>query len=105
MSKSPQLGNWAKSGALSRRMSLPVLARPDSELDRPPDVGLPCIIRHQQQWMTQVAISENSIGQTPFGTAQSPGAKGDIAADLEAIAKRLEQVRRNIGQVIFGQEQ
>src|SRR5581483_9939962 len=101
MSKSPQLGNWLKSGALSRRMFLPVLARPASELDRPPDVGLPCIIRHQQQWMTQVAISENSIGQTPFGTQ----GKGDIAADLEAIAKRLEQVRRNIGQVIFGQEQ
>jgi MoxR-like ATPase len=55
--------------------------------------------------MTQVAISENSIGQTPFGTTQAPGGKADIAADLEAIAKRLEQVRRNIGQVIFGQEQ
>jgi MoxR-like ATPase len=54
--------------------------------------------------MAQVAISENSIGQTPFGTQDGAG-KPDIAADLEAIAKRLEQVRRNIGQVIFGQEQ
>jgi MoxR-like ATPase len=52
--------------------------------------------------MSQVAITENSIGATPLSSAQpSP----DLAGEMEQIHKRLEQVRRNIGQVIFGQEQ
>jgi MoxR-like ATPase len=54
--------------------------------------------------MAQVAISENSIGPTSLAPATGAG-KAELASDLEAIAKRLEQVRRNIGQVIFGQEQ
>ena len=56
-----------------------------------------------------MAISENNIGATPLssGSAAPSGATGgaDLAAEMERIGKRLEQVRRNIGQVIFGQEQ
>src|SRR5262245_64128556 len=54
--------------------------------------------------MSQVAITENSIGATPLASAAGqPGP--DLAGEMEQIHKRLEQVRRNIGQVIFGQEQ
>jgi MoxR-like ATPase len=54
--------------------------------------------------MFQVAITENSIGATPLSS--SGGQPGpDLAGEMEQIHKRLEQVRRNIGQVIFGQEQ
>ena len=49
-----------------------------------------------------MAITENSIGATPISSGQ-PGP--DLAGEMEQIHKRLEQVRRNIGQVIFGQEQ
>jgi MoxR-like ATPase len=49
-----------------------------------------------------VAITENSIGATPISSGQ-PGP--ELAGEMEQIHKRLEQVRRNIGQVIFGQEQ
>jgi MoxR-like ATPase len=52
--------------------------------------------------MSQVAISENSIGASPLS---SGAASPDLAGEMEQIHKRLEQVRRNIGQVIFGQEQ
>src|SRR3954447_11726623 len=52
--------------------------------------------------MCQVAISENSIGASPLSSAT---AGQDLAGEMEQIHKRLEQVRRNIGQVIFGQEQ
>src|SRR5689334_613473 len=109
MSKSPQLGNWAKSGALVGGPAGPEPApRPSvcgarySELDRPPDVGLRCIIKASTARMSQVAITENSIGATPISSGQ-PGP--DLAGEMELIHKRLEQVRRNIGQVIFGQEQ
>ena len=49
-----------------------------------------------------MAITENSIGATPISSGQ-PGP--DLAGEMEQIHKRLEQVRRNISQVIFGQEQ
>ena len=49
-----------------------------------------------------MAITENSIGATPLSSAST---SPDLAGDMEQIHKRLEQVRRNIGQVIFGQEQ
>jgi len=52
-----------------------------------------------------VAISENSIGATPLSSASTEAGSADLAGEMEAIHKRLEQVRRNIGQVIFGQEQ
>jgi MoxR-like ATPase len=53
--------------------------------------------------MSQVAITENSIGAGPLSSANAGGP--DLAGEMEQIHKRLEQVRRNIGQVIFGQEQ
>jgi len=53
--------------------------------------------------MSQVAITENSITPLPTGTGGSNPA--ELAGEMETIGKRLEQVRRNIGQVIFGQEQ
>ena len=53
-----------------------------------------------------MAISENSIGATPLSSAPNGAVGGpDLAGEMEQIHKRLEQVRRNIGQVIFGQEQ
>jgi MoxR-like ATPase len=55
--------------------------------------------------MSQVAISENSIGATPLSSGTTAAGQPDLAAEMESIGKRLEQVRRNIGQVIFGQEQ
>jgi MoxR-like ATPase len=55
--------------------------------------------------MSQVAITENSIGATPLSSATAGQAGPDLAGEMEQIHKRLEQVRRNIGQVIFGQEQ
>src|SRR5215470_2576564 len=53
--------------------------------------------------MSQVAISENSI--TPLQSGTGGGDPSALAGEMESIGKRLEQVRRNIGQVIFGQEQ
>jgi MoxR-like ATPase len=55
--------------------------------------------------MSQVAISENSIGATPLSSGAAGQSGPDLAGEMEQIHKRLEQVRRNIGQVIFGQEQ
>jgi MoxR-like ATPase len=55
--------------------------------------------------MSQVAITENSIGATPLSSAAGGQPGPDLAGEMEQIHKRLEQVRRNIGQVIFGQEQ
>jgi MoxR-like ATPase len=55
--------------------------------------------------MFQVAISENSIGATPLSSTAGGQPAPDLAGEMEHIHKRLDQVRRNIGQVIFGQEQ
>jgi MoxR-like ATPase len=54
--------------------------------------------------MPQVAITENSIGAASISSAAGQPSP-DLAGEMEQIHKRLEQVRRNIGQVIFGQEQ
>jgi hypothetical protein len=53
--------------------------------------------------MSQVAITENSIGATPLSSAAGGQPGPDLAGEMEQIQKRLQQVRRNIGQVIFGQ--
>ena len=52
-----------------------------------------------------MAITENSIGATPLSSGAAGQPSPDLAGEMEQIHKRLEQVRRNIGQVIFGQEQ
>ena len=52
-----------------------------------------------------MAITENSIGATPIASGATGQSGPDLAGEMEQIHKRLEQVRRNIGQVIFGQEQ
>jgi MoxR-like ATPase len=55
--------------------------------------------------MSQVAITENSIGATSLSSGAAGQPSPDLAGEMEQIHKRLDQVRRNIGQVIFGQEQ
>jgi MoxR-like ATPase len=54
--------------------------------------------------VAQVAISENNTSATPLSSASGDQSGAELAADLEKIGNRLEQVRHSIGQVIFGQE-
>src|SRR5262249_49953195 len=49
-------------------------------------------------------MSEGQIPMTSQGTSNNP-AGTDLANVIEGISQRVEAVRRQLGQVIFGQEQ
>ncbi|MBI2254838.1 MAG: MoxR family ATPase [Proteobacteria bacterium] len=59
-----------------------------------------------------MASTDSSLSATPgsANTAQQPGAipahaGTDLGAEIETLSRRLGQVRSNIGQIIFGQEE
>jgi MoxR-like ATPase len=59
-----------------------------------------------------LASTDSSLSATPGSgtTGQHPGAVppqsgGDLGAEIETLSRRLGQVRSNIGQIIFGQEE
>jgi MoxR-like ATPase len=49
-------------------------------------------------------MSEGQISMTSQGPSASPTA-GDLAGVIEGLSQRVEMVRRQLGQVIFGQEE